>query len=88
VKTALLLIAGLAAAILSIDTANAKQPANSGLTSFQVASKAWPVRPIGPWHPTQRTGHYKTYEECRDAAVKDGWRSMENFWFCSSPQLQ
>jgi hypothetical protein len=82
-RTALVFLAG---AMMSIASADATQRANVASANTGNDTRAWVVRGYGPWHQTARTGDYKSYEDCRDTAVKQGWRPSENFWFCSTPQ--
>jgi len=52
-----------------------------------------------PWHgcsvsggvlssTCRNVGNYKTYDQCKEAGLKLGWRTNESSWYCSSLALK
>lgn len=89
-KVSALLLASLT--ILSITSATAAPKAAASQSS---AAKATPVACSisGGGFGTYPSGcrnwaNYKTYNECKEAGVKRGWRHEDMGWYCSGLGLQ
>jgi hypothetical protein len=80
-KTSLLLVAGLAIAVLSIAPANADwRTPRTASASVGCSGGVWPSLSTS----CKNWGNYKTYAECTTDGVKNGWRSADVWWYCSS----
>ena len=84
------LLAGLT--ILSISSANAAPKAAAAPTfPMKVSSVACSVSGggFGSYPSGCRNGaNFKTYNECKEAGVKRGWRHEDMGWYCSGLGLQ
>lgn len=79
-KSSLLFVSGLAIAISSIAPARAAPVHANGNPPKVGCSVA------GGWNFSRcsNVGNWKSYSECKAAAVKMGWRDLEGWWYCSS----
>jgi hypothetical protein len=79
-KASLLLVASLAVTVISAAPANADWRQTSPSSPERCNGGNWPT-----FSPTCRNlGKFKTYAECLEGGAKIGWRSSDNWWFCSS----
>ncbi|WP_454650704.1 hypothetical protein [Bradyrhizobium liaoningense] len=89
-KASVFLLAGLT--ILSITSANAAPKVAAAPTSAtKVSSVACSISGggYGTYPAGCRNGaNFKTYNECKEAGVKHGWRHEEAGWYCSGLGLQ
>ena len=89
-KASVFLLAGLT--ILSITSANAASNAAAAPASAtKVSSVACSTSGggFGTYPSGCRNGaNFKTYNECKEAGVKRGWRHEEVGWYCSGLGLQ
>ena len=83
-------VTSLAVAFLSICGMGGSEAAPTNL--------AKPMSVTAPWRGCSVSGgysstcinsrNYKTYNACVDGVLKNGWRSPDATWFCSSLGLQ
>ena len=84
-KASLLFVAGLAIAISSIAPANAAPVHATGNVPSIGCSSA------SGFHVFSRcknVGNWKSYSECKEFAIKTGWRDYESWWYCSRVEFQ
>ena len=91
VKASLLFVTGLAIAISSIASANAEATrvtTGAAASSFRSGNAPWVGCSIGlGWgfsSTCRNLANFKTYAECQEGLAKQGGRSIESWWYCSS----
>jgi hypothetical protein len=85
-RTSVFLLAGLT--ILSITSANAAPQAASPPAVTPVSSVGCSLSSGGYLRGCRNTANFKTYEECKQAGVKRGWRHEDMSLYCSGLGLQ
>jgi hypothetical protein len=89
-KASLLFVAGLAIAISSVAPANAEatRVTTGANSSFRSGNAPWVGCSIGlGWgfsSTCRNLANFKTYAECQEGVAKQGGRSIESWWYCSS----
>lgn len=87
-KASVFLLAGLT--LLSISAANAA-PKAAATPEMKVSSVACSTSGggFGTYPAGCRNGaNFKSYNECKEAGVKRGWRHEDMAWYCSGLGLQ
>ena len=85
-RTSVFLLAGLT--ILSIASANTAPQAATPPSATPVSSVGCSLSAGGYLRGCRNTANFKTYDECKQAGVKRGWRHEDMALYCSGLGLQ